>query len=544
MNLFHITVLTASLATALLAGATSPIVLTPEQFGASAQAEDNARAFHQMIAAAVAIDGPVEISLTPNALYRIGASKGKEYALEISNAQELVFNGQGATLVFTNPLLGGICVQNSRAVILKNFFVDYDPLPYTQGVITAIDLDEYWFEYKIDEGHTEPDSPLFEGAQNQSLLTIQERSDGGKQYGPTVMTPEKSVSLGDRKWRIYPKRADRGYTDPLKTSGMTTGDIVIHSSRNYAQAISTQYCDTIILENITIYASPSLGFYPRGNKNEIIRDCHIAVKDGRLFSINADGIHMRGSRGNVLIENCTFEGGGDDAINVHSSAIPVIAHPKPNQVLTQKHTYSVRPGDRLEGILSKDVTSLGIATILAVEDKREAWLITLDRDLQLPDLADANNQQLNVHGLPKTLVNLYNLDESAAPFIIRNCTFNDFRGRGILISALDGTIENNLFRVREGWGIVMHYESTRWAEGPITRNLVIRNNEFQWRDNARHAAIRSNITAGDRISPPQSAFSQITIENNTFGGWSDPLYLHFMDNPQLKDNKTSEARPK
>ena len=61
--------------------------------------------------------------------YRVAAQ------LSLHDLDGIVIDGNGARIIRTT-LSGGIAVNNCRGLTLRNFTLDYDPLPFTQGVIT------------------------------------------------------------------------------------------------------------------------------------------------------------------------------------------------------------------------------------------------------------------------------------------------------------------------------------------------------------------------------------------------------------------------
>jgi hypothetical protein len=510
------------------------------EFGASPSVENNVPALQAAVEAAKKAGGPVEIRFEPDAVYRVGLPDGPnmqgKYALTIQGATNLVLNGQGATLLVTHPEIGAICTENCSGVKVRNFKIDYDPLPYAQGRIHAVNLDENWFELKVDDGFPEPDQPCFARAMSKWGLTLRDTADGGRQYGPAALFSKHWKKTGDRIWRF--DTTDNGYDASLAKAGLQVGDRFIHMARNYAQAVAAKNCDGLLWDNITIYASPNLAFFPHITSRHTIRNCHVKVKDGRIFSTNADGIHMRGSRGHVLIEGCSFEGMADDAINVHSSAMSVQSQPNPNQVAVKKHTYTVRVGDRLEAVRSASAEISGQATVVAVEDQGGNWLVTLDRDFDR--LVGSGTAEVNEHGDPVVSTLFYNLSEAANPVTVRNCSFNDHRGRGVLISARGATVENNTFNVREGWGVVMNYESSRWAEGPMAQEVVIRGNTFHAKAQSGQPAIVSVVYAHGGAAVEGAPFKNIRIEGNRFVGWKEPIRMQNAENVRVENNVVEE----
>jgi len=522
------------------------LVLHVRDFGATPASDNVYHALKSAVAAAMDAGVPAEIRFEKDAVYRItlqdDPGMGK-YAIHIAGADYLVINGQGSTLLINHPEIGGICTEHSTNIEVRNLCIDYDPLPYALGTISEVNIPGYWFELKVAPGFMEPDQPCFDRAMSKWGLTIREEEDGGRRYGPTAVFASGWEKTGERLWRFQVVKEGAGYHDPLVRSGMKTGESYVHMARNYAQAVAAIKCDHLLWENITVYASPGLAFYPHINSHHTIRNCHTKVKEGRIFSTNADGIHMRGSRGHVLIEECSFEGMADDGINVHSSAMSIADQPSLDKVLVRKHTYSVSPGDTLVLVYSETAEVGQTMKVLEVQDEGKDWLITLD--LELP--------QLTIGEGFESSDNLYNLSESADPFVIRNCHFGDYRGRGILVSAHGGLIENNVFDLREGWSVIFNYESTRWAEGPIAYDVTVRNNTFHGNGSfppAILSVLYARQRGSDRMTTPTSRpFHNLHIEGNRFYEYGRPVIeLSSTRNVKLYSNRIrcseETARPR
>jgi len=490
-----------------------------KDFGATPSSQNVRLALEKAVKAASKISGPVEIIFDPNEIYRISLPDNladqSKHAWLIKNATNLTINGQGSTLLVTNPEIGAISTENSKNITVKNFVIDYDPLPYSQGIIEKVNLSEYWFELKIDKEFPEPNLKCFEQAMDKWGLTIRDMPGNRKCYGPTPVAAKHWEKVGPRTWRFNPFKDAKGYgyTNMMVSANLKPGDPYVHMARNYSAALAAINCDHIFWEGITILSSPGLSFFPHITSYHTIRDCHVKVKEGRIFSTNADGIHMRSSRGNVIIENCSFEGMCDDGINLHSSALSVMEQPAPNQILVKKHTFSIRIGDELVLVRSDSANVCDKSIVKKVQDKGENWLITVDQ--LLPKLDTGSGFQSSD--------NFYNLSEMASPFIIRNCKFNDYRGRGILVSSQNGVIENNTFNLNEGWGVVFSYESVRWAEGPLAKNIIIRNNEFRAHGPASMPAIFAHIVSRNNAKVSCKPYSDIRIENNRFYGYKTPI---------------------
>jgi len=202
----------------------------------------------------------------------------------------------------------------------------------------------------------------------------------------------------------------------------------------------------------------------------------------------------------------------------------------PNQVQVPKHTFTVRSGDRLSLVRSASATILGEATVKTVEDKGDSWLLTFHEDLPELSTGDGFNSSDN----------FYNLSEMASPFLIRNCRFNAYRGRGILVSSRNGVIENNLFNTNDGLGVVFSYESQLWADGPLAQNITIRNNKFHARWEEHMPAIYAHIVTRDGATVESRPYKNFRIENNRFFNYTKPVVeLQAVNGVTLKNNRIS-----
>lgn len=71
----------------------------------------------------------------------------------LPQAEDVLIEGNGATIVFGNPLPGGIGFQGGSDITVRNLTLDYDPLPFTQGVVREVSRDERSVRLEIDAGY-------------------------------------------------------------------------------------------------------------------------------------------------------------------------------------------------------------------------------------------------------------------------------------------------------------------------------------------------------------------------------------------------------
>jgi hypothetical protein len=463
---------------------------------------DMRRLFREASTHANTTGNPVEVRLEAGANYRLGSQGSESAPIIVSNVKNMVINGQGATFTGLNLQSGLLRITGCENVIVKDLYFDYDPLPYSYGTVTHIDGNI--FHFKIDEGFIEFDYPAYTLAvtRNGTWGVKLSYENGVKIYGQPVAGSTTFVPLGNREWKLDTSTMRHGSMGSL---GVKVNDKFVILCRNYAQAMGVINSKNTVLENLVIYTSPGLAYYPSNVESFVMRDCHVRVKGDRPISTNADGIHMRGSRGNVVIEGCTFEGMLDDGINIHSSAMSVLQKIADNKYNLSKGVTTVRVGDRLQAVEQGTSRIIGIFTVTEVTTGG-VHTVTFDRNVNLKTGTGFTNAD-----------NLYNLDESASSFVIKDCVFNAYRGRGVLLSSQNGLVYDNTFNIQGSPCIHFVYETQYWGEGPFGRNIVIRNNTFN-RVRSSSPPIVSNVQSSAG-GAPLAAYENIFIRNNIFVGF-------------------------
>jgi hypothetical protein len=105
--------------------------------------------------------GGTEIRFMAGATYVISNSLTTAHIpLALVRATNVFVNGNGCKILVRNPHAGFLSVNNSSNVIVEGFLVDYDPLPFTQGVVThnfSNDVPkEAAIEFAVDTGYPAP----------------------------------------------------------------------------------------------------------------------------------------------------------------------------------------------------------------------------------------------------------------------------------------------------------------------------------------------------------------------------------------------------
>ena len=152
-----------------------PVTWSVKDFGAQGDGyTDDANAIRQAIAKAKKYDGRVTL-IMPKGRYVIGSVETSTIPItnRLSPDQQLdaqktghillvnldgfTLQGEpGTMLILKDPSHEGVLMLGCRNTTVRNLAIDYDPLPFTQGTITAVDQAANSFTWKIDTGYPTP----------------------------------------------------------------------------------------------------------------------------------------------------------------------------------------------------------------------------------------------------------------------------------------------------------------------------------------------------------------------------------------------------
>ena len=86
----------------------------------------------------------------PKGTYTLDVRSNGPY--KFHNLTDVHINGNGSTVICNNQEQA-FSFYNCVRVELRDLTIDYDPLCFTQGEITAVAEDGSWFDVRIDEGY-------------------------------------------------------------------------------------------------------------------------------------------------------------------------------------------------------------------------------------------------------------------------------------------------------------------------------------------------------------------------------------------------------
>jgi hypothetical protein len=277
--------------------------------------------------------------------------------LLLQYATNILVNGNGCKIIIKNPHLGFLDLYLCKNIIVQGFSVDYDPLPFTQGVVTSnLGPSEDAFEFRVDPGYPIPTNSYF--------LEI-------KQWG-TFMDPTRPGRLADNHSTIYDfdtvtaTSVSNVFKVKLKNGSklptIQSGDIWCQLARfNGSTLFRARYSEQITFLNLTNYTGAAAAF--AGNASSMVNEinCQIIIGPSpggsngvpRVKTTNADGGLFGNPRIGPWVEGCNFIGLSDDVANANTLPFFIVGTNVPST--NQFNLMAYTPGGDVAPLVAGDV---------------------------------------------------------------------------------------------------------------------------------------------------------------------------------------------
>ncbi len=504
----------AVMAAALVCGAeeTAVNVFEVDNFGAVAGSRDDAGpAVRAAVKAAIAAGPGAEVLFGPG-VYILADEESNKTGVLVSQADGLTIRGVSSKteILVTNPRIGVFGLTACKNTWVRGLTVDYNPPPFTQGTVVSVEPNAGHFDYALQDDFPSLAEPWFaECAEPYGKWgMIFDRNERRLKTGaPDFIFMRRWEHIEGNVWRMFPREGEAG-----KLCAMDPGDPFVYMARGGRAIISFHACSDSGVEDITIHAAPGLAMALVANERVTVRNVRILHRPGtqRLLTLDADGVHCQQNRVGPIIENCLFEGMADDSINIYCPPNDVLEVVSSTELLTGAKTH-VLPGDELLVFDPRAGRVLGTAKAASATRESGTWRLVLSEAIEGitagKDHTDADS--------------LFNLSASGEGFIIRNNTFRLHRRHAIYLRGGPGLVEGNLIDRTAGLGIVLSNEPD-WPEGPLPRDVIVRNNTVKgvgyarhYADSIRGAGICVNaLRLGQELAEDMAA-RDITIADNT-----------------------------
>ncbi len=444
----------------------------------------------------------------------------RKIAILIENRRDVHVKGKGAKLIFHDRIIP-FAILGSQNVTLEGFTVDWERPLMSQGLVVASDragftlkIDQKQFPYELEDGKF------------SFTDTTWKRSPWGmmefnpKTQGVAYGTGDSGITDGNwRAAKVTEPTSGEVRFEFASKRGPAVGNVLVirHGTRDHAGTYIQDSKD-IKLVNVAYRHTSGLGVLAQYTENLSFKNVDVAPDptSGRLFAGHDDGFHLSNCKGQITVDECHFEGLMDDPINVHGTAVRVVAKVDANTLRCRfMHDQSVGlrfgdPGDTVsfidhETMLSRKIGKLKAIKRLSPQEFEVAFDAPVPATLNIEDALE------NLTWTPS--------------FTVRNSTFGTVRARGLLISTPKKVlVEHNVFR-SSGAAILIAGDTNYWFESGAVTDVTIRGNRFENCNTSSYQFGDAVISIHPEIPKlgNRPFHRNIKIESNVFLAFDAPL---------------------
>ncbi len=438
----------------------------------------------------------------------------KKIVFPFEKFESVKIEGNGATIMCDGQLFPFL-FENCAEVEVRNLTIDWVRPFLFYGEVTAVNPQEGWREIKplSEQGSWSvkgnvisfPNSHGFNYTTLGATLPFDAQTkgvvDGALDHNSGDLRIEKMPN-GNLRFHETMKRYP-----PIGSILNSKGDKKLN---RYAPAFNFKECQNITIDNVTVHHALGMGFLFERSEDITILNSNVILppNSSRVVSTTADATHFANCKGNILIDNCTFENMLDDGTNVHGTYLEVVDILDEYSVnLSLMHFQQLgfkfaEAGDEMWFIQSPSPERRSEGKVSKVRVLNET-IMTLTFDSPLPQGLKPGDCIENKRWNPT--------------FTIRNSTIRNNRARGLVVkSPLKTVIEGNTLTTMMS-AILLRGETYSWFESGAVEDVLIQNNIIKNSANCgeEHAALYITPRLGASFDNSAIYDRNIRFVNNT-----------------------------
>ena len=445
-----------------------------------------------------------------------GHNGPKRVAFLIEDMENLEIDFSGS-LLMCSGILTPFALLRSKNIRIKNVYLDSDFTQMLEARVVAhhadgsVDLEPFrgMEGFKILRGLLFCNRAVYPRDLQPMHLQIEYRGDTGEiEYGTGDNT------LGQKPLDCQFEQLENGnirFLNALRQPPI--GNVLVFmGSRRVGSGFFLEDTDGVTVSDAIVYACYGMAFIAQLSKNITLKSFHTKRAKGRYLSSNADATHFVNCRGNVTVEDCSFEGQLDDALNIHGMYTRVLDVKDHEILVRQMHIEATgirifQKGDRIRALPSDTLIPYGEYTVEDAEYINDRICrLTLDRS------ADAISAGDDVE-----------VTSASVDLVFRRNVVQNNRARGILIANIGSSLIEDCYFHTSGSSIKLECDGEYWFESGGVGELTVRGCTF---DRCLHGKWgKAIIEAQKRKRTVENAYfhHRVAIENNTFRLWSDGI---------------------
>ncbi|MCC6484510.1 MAG: right-handed parallel beta-helix repeat-containing protein [Armatimonadetes bacterium] len=428
------------------------------------------------------------------------------------NGSELRFEGLNSCFYFAD----------CSGITVKNLCIDWERPPFSVGEVIAVG--DRTFDVRFG-----PDYPVKGGEPVQAFMDWDPQTKTYVRHG-------LDVYLADKKAELISPQVLRVFTSDPVSIKVGHYAVLRHQVYGY-NAFVFDHCAEVLAQNINVYACPGMGLVSNLSANVTLDNFNVLPRpgSGRLMSATADATHFAGGKGFVHIQNCTFDGMGDDAVNIKSGLYLSVEQIVDDHTVLAQHNLKFPappdPGSVIE-ISRRDVLIPYTTRVVRASSLEEGGMHRISFEAKLPASLKPGDVLAN---------------SSIAPSVhIKNVNVRNNRARGFLIQTRNALIEDCQFKDVTSGGVWVMTETVYFFEAIGTRDITVRRCAF---DNCNYGGplgegvLSCYALTKDFHYPQQAGVHQnILFEDNLIRGCDNSgIFVTSTDRITLRGNRVEQA---
>lgn len=417
---------------------------------------------------------PGEYDITPERAFERnlcisnhGWNGPKRIAVLLENANDIELDFSGATLR-CHGVMTTFGILSSHRVTVKNVTLENPSTMFLQARVLAHGED-YIDVLKMqgkDQFHVHRGELVV--GYTECLFTVDTNIEFNGETG------EIERGTGDHTLGVHlgGTQCEELGNDMLRIRGVKrfppVGNIlVISASRRLGAGFFCESSSDVLCENVTIHSCYGMGLLAQMCENITLRSFNTLRHGDQYYTANADATHFVNCTGLITVEDSTFEGQLDDALNIHGMYTKIVGKSERELFVREVHPQAkgiriYRAGDRIQALRPDSLIPYTEKTITEVEyinaDTVRLVLAETTDDVVVGD-------------------DIESLDR-AADLLFRRNTVRDNRARGMLIATRGKTVIEDCYFHSSGSAIMFESNGDYWYESGGVQDVTIRNNTF------------------------------------------------------------------